>query len=56
MKHLYRIGWIRTSQHIRTRLSTPTSTGPGHNRWLRLKETEQLQAKEKSLPARIRQI
>jgi len=56
MKHFHWIGRIRTPQHIRTRLSAPTSTGPGHNRWPRLKETEQLQAKEKFLPARIRRI
>jgi len=57
MKPVSSIGRIRTPYHIRTRLSIATSTGPGHNnRWPRLRETEQLQVKEKCLPARIRRI
>ncbi len=54
MKPTRSIGGIRTLKHIRTRLSILTSTGPGHNRWLRLKETEQLRSQEVSLPARAR--
>jgi len=56
MKRIKSIGRIRTPYHIRTRLSIPTSTGPGHNRWPRLRETEQFQAKEERLPARIQRI
>lgn len=56
MKFYYWTNRIRTAQHIRTRLSAPTSTGPGHNRWPRLKETEQLEAKEISFRARNRRI
>ena len=56
MKRIKSIGRIRTPYHIRTRLSIPTSTGPGHNLWPRVKETEQLEVNENSFPSHIRRI
>lgn len=47
---------IRTHKNIRTRHSIPISTGPGRARWPRLKEAEQLQAKEKHLKSGRRRI
>ena len=56
MKSIRRMGSIRTHRNIRTRLSMPTSTGAGHNRWPRLKESEQLRADEKCLPVPIHRL
>jgi hypothetical protein len=57
MKRIKTVSHIRTPSHIRTSLSIPASTGSRHNRrWSQLRETEQLQAKEKRLPALIRRI
>ena len=54
MKSIQRMGSIRTRRNIRTRLSVAASTGAGKNRWLRLKESEQLRADEKQFPVLIR--
>ena len=45
---------IRTRNHIRTRRSTPTSTGPGRAAWPRLQEKEHLMMEEERLEARQR--
>ena len=56
MKHILSIDGIRNFHNIHTRHSTLTSTGPAHHRWPRLKETEELQVKEKKLAPHIRRI
>jgi len=33
---------LRTSRHIRTMRSIQTNTGPAHDRWPRLQQTEQI--------------
>jgi hypothetical protein len=43
---------IRTRNHIRTRRSIPTSTGPAWAAWPRLQETEHLMLEEERLQAR----
>ena len=43
---------IRTHKHIRTRRSSPTSTGPGLALWPRLQETECLRLEGVRLEAR----
>ena len=45
---------IRTHSNIRTRLSILTSTGPGHQTWQRLQETEKLQGTERKVLSRVR--
>jgi hypothetical protein len=45
---------IRTHNHIRTRRSIRTSTGPGRAAWPRLQETESLKLKKRRLEARQR--
>ncbi len=49
MKRKNSLGQIRTNKNIRTYYSIRTNTGPGQAAWPRLKETEQLQFKEKRL-------
>jgi hypothetical protein len=45
---------VRTRNHIRTRRSIPTSTGPARTAWPRLWETESLKLEKKRLEARQR--
>lgn len=43
---------VRTRNHIRTRRSIPTGTGPARAAWPRLQETEHLMLEEERLKAR----
>jgi hypothetical protein len=43
---------VRTRNHIRTRRSIPTSTGPARTAWPRLREREFLMLEEERLQAR----
>jgi len=56
MKYQYSINLIRTNDNIRTSNSIRRNTGPGQATWTRLKETEQLQLKERNYPYRNRKI
>jgi hypothetical protein len=48
MKYQYSLKQVRTNKNIRTSNSIRTNTGSGQAAWTRLKETEQLQSKEKN--------
>jgi len=47
---------MRTSRHIRTMRSIPTSTGPAQDHWPRLRQTEQIQRATHRLQQRRRRM
>jgi len=49
MKPTHPLARIRTHRNIRTHCSIRVNTGPGHTDWERLRESEQLQFKERHL-------
>jgi hypothetical protein len=54
MGHLRVLGRIRTHAHVRSLGSIATHTGPGRDRWPRLRETERLRRAIARLQARQR--